>query len=52
VEQDPELLSQVVTILQAFFRTSLDWTGGDNDLEFKRSKLSLVILIIYWQIIY
>jgi hypothetical protein len=41
-DEDPELIEQVATVLKAFYRASLNWTGGDDDLEFKRSKLSLV----------
>jgi hypothetical protein len=41
-EETVELLDQVSTLLQQFFRVSLNWTGGDDDLEFKRSKPTLV----------
>ncbi len=41
-EEEMELANQVIGIYQAFLRCSLDWTGGDDDLEFKRSKPSLV----------
>ncbi len=42
VDQDPELIQQVINILQDFFRTSLDFSTGSGHLHFESSDLSLV----------
>jgi hypothetical protein len=41
-EEEEELAEQVLTIFQAFLKASLDWTGGDDELHFDHSDLSLV----------
>ncbi len=40
--QDPELIDQVISILQDFFRTSIDFSTGSGHLHFESSDLSLV----------
>eukprot|EP01036_Dinobryon_divergens_P037098 gene37098-48449_t len=39
---DLELIEQVSKLVSGFFRKSLNWTGGDDELTFKSTKNSLV----------
>ena len=41
-DQDPELIDQVVAILQEFFRASLDFSTGSGHLSFESSDAPLV----------
>lgn len=40
--EEDELMNQITSVYRGFLRCSLDWTGGDDALEYRSSKLSLV----------